>query len=48
VKLVRATQEEMIITHEWNKTQIMLLINRLADENVDEINQEFENMKTPK
>jgi len=46
--IVRATQEEMITFHEWNKTQIMLLINRLTDDNVDKINQEFENLKAPK
>ena len=45
---VRATQEEMIIIYEWSKTHIMLLINRLTDDNVDEINQEFENLKAPK
>ena len=46
--IVKATQEEMIIFHEWNRTQIMLLINCLTDDNVDEISKEFENLKAPK
>ena len=46
--LVIGTHEEMGIFHESNKTQILLLINRLTDDNVDEISQEFENLKPPK
>lgn len=46
--IVRATQEEMIFFHVWKKTQISLLINRLTDDNVDEISQEFDNLKPPK
>lgn len=45
---ISGTHEKMIVFHESNKIQIMQLMNRLTDDNVEEINQEFENLKTPK
>jgi hypothetical protein len=45
---IKGTHEKMLIFHELNKMQIIQLINSLTDDNVDEISQEFENMKAPK
>jgi hypothetical protein len=46
--MIKGTHEKMLIFHELNKMQIIQLINSLTDDNVDEISQEFENMKAPK
>ena len=45
---VRGTHEKMIVFYELNKKQIMQLLNRLTDDNVEEISQEFDNLKLPK
>ena len=43
--VIRASHEEMIELHQANQKKILLWLNRLTDDNTNEIEKEFRNWK---